>query len=114
MTQNIFSENRGESIKEHTTEIDNFILQYVLYANLLSSEQRYAYSIFASCTCHEESESAYAYDITSLRETADHIFENLIAEILKFFMTGKSVIPQEQTVGIAALLEKSIAMLHGI
>jgi len=75
MTQNIFSENRGESIKEHTTEIDNFILQYVLYANPLSSEQRYAYSIFASCTYHEESESAYAYDITSLRETADHIFD---------------------------------------
>ena len=39
-------------------------------------------------------------------------FENLIAAMTDFFATGKSVIPKEQTISIAALLEKSVAMLH--
>lgn len=40
-------------------------------------------------------------------------FQNLIAAMIDFFATGKSIIPKEQTIGIAALLEKSVAMLHG-
>ena len=39
-------------------------------------------------------------------------FENLIAAMTDFFATGKSVIPKEQTISIAELLEKSVAMLH--
>ena len=40
-------------------------------------------------------------------------FENLIAAMMEFFATGKSPIPKEQTIGIAALLEQSVALLHG-
>ena len=40
-------------------------------------------------------------------------FQNLIGAMLDFFATGKSIIPKEQTVGIAALLEQSVALLHG-
>ena len=40
-------------------------------------------------------------------------FQNLLAVMLRFFKTGKSNIPAEQTIGIAGLLEKSVALLHG-
>ena len=40
-------------------------------------------------------------------------FQNLIAAMMDFFATGKSIIPKEQTIGIAVLLEKSVSMLHG-
>ena len=40
-------------------------------------------------------------------------FQNLIGAMLDFFATGKIIIPKEQTVGIAALLEQSVALLHG-
>ena len=40
-------------------------------------------------------------------------FPNLIAAMLDFFATGKCIIPKEQTIGIAALLEQSVALLHG-
>ncbi|MBO4648491.1 MAG: Gfo/Idh/MocA family oxidoreductase [Lentisphaeria bacterium] len=41
-------------------------------------------------------------------------FPNLIAAIMDFFATGKSIIPKEQTICIADLLEKSVAMLHSM
>ena len=42
-----------------------------------------------------------------------HTFENLIGAMLDFFATGKSIIPKEQTICIADLLERSVALLHG-
>jgi len=39
-------------------------------------------------------------------------FQNLIAAMMDFFATGQSPIPKEQTIGIAALLEQGVAMLH--
>lgn len=40
-------------------------------------------------------------------------FQNLIASMMTFFSTGASPINKEETIAIAALLEKSTAMLHG-
>ena len=40
-------------------------------------------------------------------------FQNLIGAMLDFFATGKSIIPKEQTICIADLLERSVALLHG-
>lgn len=40
-----------------------------------------------------------------------NMFENLLAEILNFFTTGKSVIPPEETIAIAGLLEQGAALL---
>ena len=45
--------------------------------------------------------------------SASHIFENLIDAMLDFFADGKSRVPKEETLAIAALLEKSVALLHG-
>ena len=42
----------------------------------------------------------------------NHIFENLISEMMNFFATGRSPIAPEETITIAGLLEKSCAMLH--
>ena len=60
------------------------------------------------------------FTITAAGETesfscskATHTFENLIDSMLDFFADGKSRVPKEQTLGIADLLEKSIALLHG-
>ena len=41
-------------------------------------------------------------------------FQNLIGAMLDFFASGKSIIPKEQTICIAELLEKSVAMLHSM
>ncbi|MBE6375061.1 MAG: oxidoreductase [Lentisphaerae bacterium] len=41
-----------------------------------------------------------------------NFFPNLIAGMLDFFATGKSLIAPEETITIAGLLEKSINMLH--
>ena len=49
----------------------------------------------------------------SFRSAAvSNFFPNLIAAMMDFFATGKSVIPQEQTIAIADLLERSTALLH--
>lgn len=37
-----------------------------------------------------------------------HYFENLTESILDFFATGKSVVPQEETLAVADLLERSV------
>lgn len=50
---------------------------------------------------------------TEVIPSMSRTFENLIAEMMNFFATGKCIIPKEQTIGIAALLERSVAMLHG-
>ena len=50
---------------------------------------------------------------TAVYPEMHHTFQNLIAAMLDFFATGKSIIPKEQTIGIAALLEQSVALLHG-
>lgn len=50
---------------------------------------------------------------TEVCPSMTNTFQNLIAAMMDFFATGKSIIPKEQTIGIAALLEKSVAMLHG-
>ena len=44
--------------------------------------------------------------------TMTNTFQNLLADMLRFFKTGKSNIPAEQTVGIAGLLEESVSLLH--
>ena len=44
--------------------------------------------------------------------TMTNTFQNLLADMLRFFKTGKSNIPAEQTIGIAGLLEQSVALLH--
>ena len=44
--------------------------------------------------------------------TVNHIFENLISEMMNFFASGRSPIAPEETITIAGLLEKSCAMLH--
>ena len=67
-----------------------------------------SYSLFMPFTITAAGESG---SITY--PAASHTFENLINAMLDFFAEGKSRIPKEQTLGIAALLEKSVAMLHG-
>ena len=50
---------------------------------------------------------------TEVCPAINNTFQNLIAAMMDFFATGKSIIPKEQTIGIAALLEQSVALLHG-
>ncbi len=50
---------------------------------------------------------------TEIYPEMHNTFQNLIAAMMEFFATGKSPIPKEQTIGIAALLEQSVALLHG-
>ena len=52
-------------------------------------------------------------ETTEIYPAIHHTFQNLIAAMMEFFATGKSPIPKEQTIGIAALLEQSVALLHG-
>ena len=40
-------------------------------------------------------------------------FPNLIAAMMDFFATRECIIPKEQTIGIAALLERCVKLLHG-
>ena len=49
---------------------------------------------------------------TRLYPEMHHMFENLIAAMMNFFAEGRSIIPQEETVCIASLLEESIALLQ--
>ncbi|MBR2441340.1 MAG: Gfo/Idh/MocA family oxidoreductase [Lentisphaeria bacterium] len=66
-----------------------------------------AYSLFMPFTITAAGEKG------SVSFTASsHIFENLIDSMLDFFADGKSRVPKEQTLGIAKLLEESIALLH--
>ena len=60
------------------------------------------------------------FSITACNETAvmtysqmNRMFNNLIDSMLDFFADGKSRVPKEETLCIAALLEKSVALLHG-
>ena len=67
-----------------------------------------SYSLFMPFTITAASESA-----SVCFPSASHVFENLIENMLDFFADGKSRVPKEQTLAIAALLEKSVALLHG-
>lgn len=67
-----------------------------------------AYSLFMPFTITAASEKE-----SVCFSSASHIFENLIDAMLDFFADGKSRVPKEETLAIAALLEKSVALLHG-
>lgn len=67
-----------------------------------------AYSLFMPFTITAASEKE-----SICFSSASHIFENLIDAMLDFFADGKSRVPKEETLAIAALLEKSVALLHG-
>lgn len=71
MSDKILTECRGECIRQHNIAPDGLKLQYSLYEAHLASEDRLSYSIVVS----SDDDSACADDITSLRETAVHIFE---------------------------------------
>ena len=79
MTSDKFSENRGEVIKEHTVITDGIELYYTLYCMLLTDENRTCYSVSVTVTCGSESESAYAFDITGIRDCAESIFDTVCA-----------------------------------
>ena len=67
-----------------------------------------AYSLFLPFTitaCNKEKAVVFS--------SMNRIFENLIDSMLDFFADGKSRVPKEETLCIAELLEKSVAMLHG-
>ena len=66
-----------------------------------------AYSLFMPFTITAASEKE-----SVCFSSASHIFENLIDAMLDFFADGKSRVPKEETLAIAALLEKSVALLH--
>ncbi|MBQ7402863.1 MAG: Gfo/Idh/MocA family oxidoreductase [Lentisphaeria bacterium] len=67
-----------------------------------------AYSLFMPFTITAASEKE-----SICFSSASHIFENLIDAMLDFFADGKSRVPKEETLAIASLLEKSVALLHG-
>lgn len=67
-----------------------------------------AYSLFMPFTITAASEKE-----SICFSSASHIFENLIDAMLDFFADGKSRVPKEETLAIADLLEKSVALLHG-
>ena len=69
-----------------------------------------AYSPFYPFTVTAGSVSAQKSFVFS---AMTNTFQNLIADILKFYQTGVCPIPQEQTVTIAALLEQTVAALEG-
>ena len=82
MTSEIFIENRGEAIKEHEIQTDRICLQYILYHRFSKDEERESYSIEISSFFENEKETAFAHDISSLRETAEEIFNTLCISLV--------------------------------
>ena len=60
---------------------------------------------FSITACNEKSAVTFSQ--------MNRMFNNLIDSMLDFFADGKSRVPKEETICIATLLEKSVAMLHG-
>lgn len=73
MSNNNFSKERGESIKQYDICIGDLKLEYKLYEAWLDAEQRSSYSISVTT----DSDSIFAHDVTSMRHTALRLLDTV-------------------------------------
>ena len=77
MTSENFLKDRGEAIKSHSIKTDEIELHYELYKGSLTAENRDCYSVSVNCIFNGDHDASFAYDISSLRDNAESVFDTL-------------------------------------
>ena len=77
MKSRILQKDRGEAIKDYNTITDNLSLHYVLYVHKPSIKDREFYSVEITSCFEDDIDSAFAFDISSIRTAAESIFQTL-------------------------------------
>ena len=72
-----FLKDRGEAIKSHSIKTDEIELHYELYRGVLTAENRSCFSVAVNCIFNGENDTSFAYDISSLRDSAESVFDQL-------------------------------------
>lgn len=82
MLSDNFFENRGEALRHHNINTDEIELHYILFRQTDPTMERECFSVSIDCIFESEHDSSFAYDISSLPEDANEIFDKLCAYLV--------------------------------
>ncbi len=74
---NRLQKDGGEPIVKSEKSLYGFVLRYVLYECYLEEANRYAYSIAVTKKENSETETAFAYDVSSIRRRAKELYDTV-------------------------------------